>query len=62
MNDLPEHCCTCGFCVETRRMAVEWAKFEVKTALQKRMKDVVADIENNLVKDKENVYTKKFNT
>ena len=61
MNELPGHCCTCGFCLETRRMALEWLEFVPQTRLQKRMKDVVYDIENNNIvnNDKDNVHTEK---
>lgn len=37
--------CKCSFCITTQNSVDEWKDFTVKTNLQKRMKEVVSEIE-----------------
>jgi len=48
---MDEHICRCAFCVETRLLANEFNLFKAKTALQKRMKKKIKEIEDRVKDD-----------
>jgi hypothetical protein len=45
MKQTVKHICKCDWCVNTRKLGLEFSHFEPKTNLQKRMKNVIEKIE-----------------
>ena len=46
--------CKCEWCLNTRKLGLEFNHFEPKTKLQHRMKDVIAKIEKRYLREKNN--------
>ena len=59
-NEDNDFVCNCEWCVNTRKLGLEFDHFEPKTKLQKRMKDVIAKIEKRYLREKNNSKNEQF--